>query len=164
MMKERSGKRSISGLSALILLGVFAVGILSVLLGGAHAYKRLTQRDAVSYDSRTCVQYLATKVRQAPAPDAVVLSRFGEGDCLRICEQVAGCEYWTQVYCHDGWMMELFTAADAGLLPEDGEKILPLRGLEMERSGDLLRLEIVDGNGTENTILLNLRGGKGAAP
>ena len=163
-MNERSEKRSISGLAALILLGVFAAGILTVLLTGARAYKGLTGRDAVSYDSRTCVQYLANKVRQAPAPDAVVLSDFGEGDCLLIREQIDGSEYWTQVYCHDGWIMELFTVADAGLAPEDGEKILPARNLAVERSGNLLRLDIVDGNGTENTVLLTLRGGEGAAP
>lgn len=163
-MNDRSGKRPISGLAALILLGVFAVGILTVLLTGARAYKGLTGRDAVSYDSRTCVQYLTVKVRQAPAPDAVVLSNFGDGDSLLICEQIDGSEYWTQVYCHNGWMMELFTTANAGLAPEDGEKILPVQSLVMERSGNLLRLDIVDGNGTENTVLLTLRGGEGAVP
>lgn len=163
-MKDRSGKRSISGLAALILLGVFAVGVLSVLLTGARAYKGLTRRNAASYDSRTCVQYLTTKVRQAAAPDAVVLSDFGQADSLLIREQIDGVEYWTRIYCHNGWMMELFTAADAGLAPEDGEKILPVQALAVSRRGDLLRLEITDGNGTENTFLLTLRGGEGAAP
>ena len=163
-MERRSGKRSISGLAALILLGVFAAGILSVLLTGANAYKRLTERDAASYDSRTCVQYLANKVRQAPAPDSVVLSDFGEGDSLLVREQMNGCEYWTQVYCHDGWLMELFTAADAGLVPEDGEKILPAQHLAAQRSGDLLQIKIVDEHGTEHVVLLTLRGGEGVAP
>ena len=163
-MNNRSGKRSISGLAALILLGVFAAGILTVLLTGASAYKDLTERDAMSYDSRTCVQYLTTKVRQAPAPGAVVLSDFGDGDSLLIREEIDGNEYWTQIYCHNGWMMELFTLANAGLAPEDGEKILPVQSMNMERSGDLLQLDILDGNGTENTVLLTLRGGEGAAP
>ena len=162
-MNNRSGKRSISGLAALILLGVFAAGILTVLLTGASAYKGLTERDATSYDSRTCVQYLTTKVRQAPAPGAVVLSDFGDGDSLLIREEIDGNEYWTQIYCHNGWMMELFTLANAGLAPEDGDKILPVQSMNMERSGDLLQLDIVDGNDTENTVLLALRGGEGAA-
>ncbi len=163
-MNDRSGKRSISGLAALVLLGVFAAGILTVLLTGADAYKRLTERDAVSYDRRTCVQYLTTKVRQAPAPGAVVLSDFGDGDSLLIRERIDGNEYWTQVYCYNGWMMELFTLADAGLAPEDGEKILPMQSLTMERSGTLLRLATVDAKGTESTVLLALRGGEEAAP
>lgn len=161
-MRERSGKRSISGLAALLLLGVFAVGILAVLLSGARAYQRLTERNRLAYDSRTCVQYVATKVRQAPAPGAVVLSDFGDGDGLIISEKIEGAEYWTQVYCHDGWLMELFTVADGGFAPEDGEKILQAQSLALTREGDLLRVEIVDGNGTETAILLNLRGGEGA--
>jgi len=67
-MREHSKKRSISGLAALLLLGVFAVSILSVLLTGASAYRRLMERDRLMYDNRTCLQYVATKVRQAPNP------------------------------------------------------------------------------------------------
>lgn len=162
-MKERSGKRSISGLAAMVLLGVFAAGILTVLLGGASAYQRLTARDAQTYDSRTCVQYLATKVRQAPAPDCVVLSDFGEEDSLLIRETINGAEYWTQVYYYDGWLMELFTAADAGLAPEDGERILPIQSFSADRSANLLQLQIVNANGTENAFALALRGGEGVA-
>jgi len=163
-MRARSGKRSISGLAALVLLGVFAAGILTVLLSGASAYQRLTERDARSHDTRTGLQYLSTKVRQAPAPDALVLSDFGDGNSLLIRETIDGEAYWTQVYCHDGWLMELFTVAEAGLAPEDGEKILPAESLSLTLSGDLLRLELVDGSGTENTLALTLRGGEGAAP
>ncbi len=163
-MKQRSGKRSIAGMAALVLLGVFAAGILTVLLTGANGYRCLVERDAVSYDKRTCVQFLATKVRQAPAPGSVVLSAFGESDSLLIREQIGGAEYWTQIYCHDGWLMELFTVAGAGLAPEDGEKILPAEALELERSGDLLRMEVLGADGGRNAVLLNLRGGEGVAP
>ena len=156
-MNDRSGKRSISGLAALILLGVFAAGILTVLLTGARAYRGLTVRDAVSYDSRTCVQYLTTKVRQAPAPDAVVLSNFGEGDSLLLRENIDGSEYWTRVYCHDGWMMELFTLANAGLAPEDGEKILPMEALSLSLDGVLLTAALRNPDGTEVTLTLTSR-------
>ena len=162
-MKRQNAGQSISGLAALMLLGVFAVGILSVLLSGADAYRRLTERDRLAYDSRTCIQYVATKVRQAPAPDAVVLSEFGESDCLRVSQWVEGTEYWTRVYCHDGWLMELFTVAEEGFAPEDGEKILQVDGFSLNREGTLLSVEIVDSNGSANSILLSLRGGEGAA-
>lgn len=157
-MKQRSGKQSIAGLAALILLGVFAAGILTVLFTGARTYQRLVERDALSYDSRTCVQYLTAKVRQAPAPGSVVLSDFGDGDSLLICEQIEGAEYWTRIYCYDGWLMELFTAAGAGLEPQDGEKILPAQELTLECSGNLLRVAVLGEDGTCNTVLLNLRG------
>lgn len=161
-MKNRREKRSISGLAALVLLGVFAAGILSALLSGASAYQRLTVRDAESYDSRTCVQYLATKIRQAPARESIALSDFGDGDSLCITETIEGDAYQTQIYCYDGWLMELFTVKDAGLAPEDGEKILPAESLTLSATGGLLQAEIVDGNGRRNPVILALRGGEGA--
>ena len=83
-MRERSGKLSISGLAAALLLCVFALMILSVLLGGAGAYQRLTARGQESYDSRSCAQYVATKLRQAPSAESVELRSFGgAGFCIR---------------------------------------------------------------------------------
>ena len=163
-MRKRSRNKSISALAALLLLGVFAVGILSVLLSGAGAYRRLTERDRLSYDSRVCLQYVATKIRQAPAPGAVAVSDFGDGDSLEICEEIGGTVYVTRVYCHDGWLMELFTAAEGDFAPADGEKIMPVQSLMLRRDGDLLRTEIVDGNGTCGAMMLHLRGGEGARP
>jgi len=160
-MKNRTNKKSISNLAALLLFCVFAVGILSVLLGGAGAYRRLTQRDQVSYDSRTCGQYLATKVRQAPGPDAVVLSEFGAGDALCILEEIDGETYVTRIYCHNGWLMELFSVDEDSFAPEDGEKILKASALELECKGKMLSVKIEDGNGTQIEQQLFLRGGKG---
>lgn len=162
-MRKRNKGQSVSGLAALLLLGIFAVGILSVLLSGASAYRRLTERDRLAYDSRTCVQYLATKLRQVPGPEAVALTGFGEGDGLVISQNINGEEYWVRIYCHEGWLMELFTAAEDGFAPEDGERILEIQSLSIRREDDLLSLEIVDGNGTESTLVLSLRGGEGAS-
>ena len=159
-MRARSGKRSISGLAALVLLGVFAAGILTVLLSGASAYQRLTERDARSHDTRTGLQYLSTKVRQAPAPDALVLSDFGDGNSLLIRETIDGEAYWTQVYCHDGWLMELFTAADGEFSPEDGEQILPARSLSLSEESGLISVTVIDGSGSEIQQYLFLRGGQ----
>ena len=162
-MRSFKEKRSISGLAALLLFCVFSIGILSVLLSGAGAYRRLTARDSLNYDSRTCAQYLATKVRQASGPESVELSHFGEGDALHIYQQVDGVRYLSRVYCHDGWLMELFTAADGEFDPQDGEKILQIRSLDLQRNDNLLTLTVVDGNGTRVTQYLFLRGGEGAA-
>lgn len=163
-MREHGRKRAITDLAPLLLLGVFAMGILAVLLSGAGAYQRLVQRDAAAYDTRTCTQYLATKVRQAPGAECVSVTRFGQGDCLQITETIEGVEYWTRIYCHDGWLMELFTVADPGFAPEDGEKILQAESLTMTLNGGLLQVRVTDGSGTVSELLLSLRGGKEAAP
>lgn len=161
-MNKRTNKKSISNLAALLVFCVFAVTVLAVLLGGAGAYRRLTQRDQRGYDSRTCVQYLATKVRQASAPEAVILSSFGTGDALVLMEEIEGEAYCTRIYCHDGWLMELFAVAEGDFAPEDGEKILKAKSMELECKGKMLSVEIVDGNGMKAEQFLSLRGREGA--
>ena len=64
-MKTGQNKRNIDNLLVLLLFGVFAVCILSVLLTGADVYQRLASRDQRSYGQRTAAQFLTTRVRQA---------------------------------------------------------------------------------------------------
>lgn len=156
MMSKRSEKRSISGLAAALLLCVFALLILSVLLSGAGAYRRLTARGEENYDSRSSAQYVATKLRQAPSAESVELRSFGGSDCLCITEEIDGAEYITRVYCHDGWIRELFTLAEGDYSPEDGEKILEAESLGFSLENDLIRVTITDGGVTE--FFLGLRG------
>ena len=143
---------------ALAVLAVFAMGILGTLLGGVGIYRRLTQRDRASFDSRTCVQYMATRVRQADG--AVETGIFGEGDALLVAQPAQDGDYLTRIYCYDGWMMELFSARSADLAPQDGEKILPARELTLELEDGLLRVRVTDMDGAVHDLYLYLRHGE----
>ena len=160
-MTEKRRKFSISALGPWLLLAVFGAGILAVLLTGAGAYRDLVRRDRQAYDSRTACQFLATKVRQNPH---VEVTQFGDGDCLLLRETYDGVEYWTRVYCHDGWLMELFTLGGADFAPRDGEKILPAQSLTLELENGLLHADLVDDSGGSNALVLSPRSGKEATP
>ena len=161
-MKQGNTKRSVSGTAALILLAVFAAGILSVLLTGADVYSRLTRRNTEGYDARTSVQYVSGKVRQASSSAAITVGSFGESDCLVITEEIDGNEYETRIYCYDGWLMELFSAAGSGLEPVDGSKLLPAERFSVTEEDGLLTVTITDSEGGEDTVFLHPRGGKAA--
>lgn len=133
-------RQSISSLAAFFLLGVFAVCLLFSLLGGAGIYRRLTERDQIAHNSRTGIQYLATKVQQAPA--AVQLTAFGDGDALVVEETIDGVRYLTRIYCYDGYLMELFSAAEGDFSPQDGEKLLEADSLQLTKEGRLLTVTL----------------------
>ena len=162
-MNKRGIKHHMDGLLVLLLLGVFAACILSVLLTGAQVYSRLTQRDQAAYNRRTCVQYLATKVRQAERGGLVSVSDFGDTQALVLAEEIDGAAYLTRIYCYEGWLWELFSADEAGFAPEDGEKLLPARDLELTLADGLLTAVFTDSQGQALTLTLALRGGEGAA-
>ncbi len=160
-MKKRPIQHQLNGLMALLLFGVFAACVLAVLLTGANAYRRLTQRDQEAYLRRTCVQYLATRVRQADSRDRISVESFGGADALVLTETDGS--YTTRIYCYDGWLMELYAAADADMEPQDGEKVLELSSLRLTLEDGALTADTVDTAGASGTLRMTLRSGEGAA-
>lgn len=152
-MKQENKQSSLSTVAALLILAVFAFSVLGVLLTGAQAYKRLTGLGNQSYDSRTGCAYLASRFRQATGIAQV--EAFGESDALVFYEQLGGSEYVTRIYCHEGWLMELFCAASGELGPEAGEKILPIRALQLEQQDKLVRIRMEDTYGGVSHLALH---------
>lgn len=142
----------LSTVAALLVLAVFAVGIVGVLLGGVSAYQRLTQRDQAAYDSRTAAQYLTTKLRQASGSGAVSMGSFGAGDALIIGEEWEGVSFVTRIYCHNGWLMELYSLAEGTFSPEDGQKVIPMDSLQIHQQGQLLTLTLTHGQQSRQVL------------
>ena len=144
----------------LLLFGLFAVCILVVLLSGTSVYDRLTRRDEAAFDSRSAVQYLATRVHQAENADAVSLRTGEDGGAVLCIRQAYGDEmYETLLYCREGWLCELFEESGADVDTVAGEKILPVESLAGSFDNGLLTLSIKDENGEQQVVLL-LRGGE----
>lgn len=159
MRGGRGSRHQLDGLLALLIFAVFAACVLAVLLTGARAYKDLTRRDQAAYDSRTCVQYVATRVRQSDTARGIEVAPFEDTQALVLHEE-SGCV--TRVYWYDGWLMELYSAPGATLSPEAGTKLLEAERVSFSLEDGLLRAEMVSG-GQESLLCLSLRSGKGAA-
>lgn len=142
----------LSTVAALLVLAVFAVGIVGVLLSGVSAYQRLTQRDQAAYDSRTASQYLTTKLRQASGSGAVSMGSFGAGDALIIGEEWEGVSFVTRIYCHNGWLMELYSLAEGTFSPEDGQKVIPMDSLQIHQQEQLLTLTLTHGQQSRQVL------------
>ena len=163
-MKIRQNKRQADALLVLLLFGVFAVCILSVLLTGADAYRRLSERDQSSYDQRTAAQYLTTKIRQADRVGGVSVRTF-EGCCaLILSEEIDGSIYETRVYHYDGYIRELFVAAEGDYLPEDGEKVMPAGSLLIDQKEPGLQIRILTEDDQWQELWLSLRSGREVSP
>lgn len=152
-MKKRATEYHFDRLAVLLLFSVFAICVTVVLLVGADAYRRLVRRDEAVYDRHTCIQYVATRVRQAEAPGLVKVETFGGTDAL-VIEDSAGCV--TRVYYYDGHIMELYTAAGSLLEPEAGERVMDAGGLELSLEDGLLTVTTTDVEGNKSTLRLSL--------
>lgn len=159
-MKRKTIRHHMDALAALLLFGVFAACVLAVLLTGADAYRRLTDRDQAAFDRRTAVQYLATRVRQADAAGGVAVEDFGGVTALVLN---ADTDYPTWLYCYDGQLMELYCYYEERPGPEDGSPLMALDGLGVSLEHGLLTLQVVREDGETDILLLSLRSGEGAA-
>ena len=151
-------------LTGLVLFAVFAVCILMILLAGADVYRRLTERDQSVYGRRTIAQYLTTRIRQADSGGSLRVEEFGEGDALVVAEEISGVIYETRIYCSDGYIRELFAAADSGLTPQDGDRILQAESMELSEKDGMLEIRITAADGNIQVLSLYLRSGKEVLP
>lgn len=151
-MKQEKNRQSITNMAALVLLLVFSVGILSALLGGAGIYRRLHQRGQEWENNRNAVMLVTNKVRQQSG--TVTAETFGERDALLLWEQNSQGVYLTRIYCHDGWLRELFTPEDGTFSPEDGEKLLPMENMALEMTDGLLTVIFTDTQGHTQRFVL----------
>ena len=159
-MKMQAKDNRILSLTAVLLFAVFALCVLASLLSGAEIYRSVTQRDRDSYDRRTAVQYISTRLRQADARGAVAVEEYEGLDALVLTENINGRDYSTRVYCYDGYLCELFTAADNRLEPQAGERILPLEELTLSLEQGLLTAEFTfdDGESRQASLMLRSEG------
>ena len=153
-------KTKMGGLMALLLFGLFAICILSVLLTGADVYQKLTVRDRKTYEKRTAAQYLTTKVRQTDVDGLIEAGTLDGLDALVLSEIIDETLYCTWIYCSDGYIRELFAAADSGLAAEAGEKVLEAESLRVRPVGETVEAEITAADGSVQQILLYPRSGK----
>lgn len=161
-MREKGKTTSLSGIAALLIFTVFAMGMVSVLLGGAGVYQRLTRRDQRAYARRTAAQYLLTKVRQGE--NLPEIGEFHGVDSLVFSQTIQNTEYVTRIYCYDGWLRELFTTAEGDFSLEDGEKILPMETMELWWADGIITVSLWKENEEPVRLSLVSRLGKGETP
>ena len=157
-MKQKTSSRHTDTLMVLVLFGIFAVCILSVLLTGAQDYQRLSLRDQSSFDRRTAAQYISTKVRQAESPSQVWTESFQGQPALVVANDYDGELYLTRIYCYDGYIRELFASELYDMLPSDGEAMLPAQGMQISSEDGVLHITITDTDGNDIPLVLSVRG------
>ena len=154
-------KNQLGSVLVLLVFAVFMVSVLMVLLTGADVVEKIHSRDQASYDHRTLVQYITTRVRQADQRGMVDVRSFGDGDALVLTEEIDGDLYETLVYCSDGYLRELFVEAGLEMDAEFGEEILPIQRVCFQDENTYIRVQLTLTEGEEEVMILSLRSERG---
>lgn len=151
---------SIDVVMTLMLFGLFTASVLMVLMLGIQSYQGVVTAMEESYEERTCLQYIATKVNHYSGEGNVALTQFGDGTALALRETIDGDQYTTYLYHYDGVMMELFCEADATLDPDAGFFVLEMEEFEVTEVSDNLLSITCTGSGGSAQLYVALGEGE----
>lgn len=141
----RQNSQTMGFVIGLILTCMFAVCVFLALAAGAGIYKNISAVMDGQFGAQTAVSYAATKLRHYDAAGCVSLGKLEDTDALILSEEIDGEEYLTYLYCWDGYLRELYCAADAGLLPGDGQQIIAAEEFRFRQEGEMLYLSAAAG-------------------
>lgn len=162
-MKTKTNTISITSLAPFFLFAAFAICIMSVLLMGTGLYQNQTKRDRIGYQKRTAAQYITTRIRQSDKYDACFVGNLDNiepqstGNACFFAETINGAEYYTCMYCHDGYLYELFTAAADSLDADSGERVLEVSNVSFIDNGEMITVLITHTDGTVQKSAVYLR-------
>lgn len=165
-MRSYNKRISTSILAPLLIFTVFTTCLLVVLLSGADIYKKYTELDRQSFDSRILSQYIAAKARQSDFENGIAVGHFANssqttnGDTLFAYQKVNFELYCTRIYCHDGYLCELFTEINSEFEPSDGARLMPAESVEFMLDNGTLTVCITQADKQQHYITLSIRSGK----
>ena len=162
-MKIKNKKSDISIIAPILTLIIFSVCILFVLLFGAKLYKQTIDNDSDNFYTRTLNQYLSTKIHQSDSEGTIFISDFddtspkNQGNTFFFVENYDGIEYYTRIYCYNGYLYELFSIADDTFSMEDGIAIMPLNDLYFSNDNGRIDITVTYPTEITNKITITLR-------
>ena len=162
-MKEQMKKNKLTSLAPLLIFAIFTFCILMVLLTGANVYQKFSRRDQDNFQRRTTAQYLTTRIRQNDVSGMIFVGSFDgttpqtSGNTLFLCEELNGRLFYTRIYCHDGYLRELFAESGISFSPTAGQEILEVKDLFFTIQADLIYVDIDYVDTTTETLILHVR-------
>ena len=147
----------------LLLFCVFTASMLLVLISGAKAYKNISNSMDEQYRERTCLNYIAAKVRHYNSEGCVCTGDLAGTSALEFREEFGEEEFVTYIYYYDGYIYELFTFADLEMFPEDGQKIISADSLTFTEEKDGLIRICCEAEGRSAEVFISVLGEAGEA-
>ncbi len=158
MNPRTSKKHVIDTVFVICLMLLFLLSALTIIAIGASIYKKNVAQTNDNYAQRVSIAYVTEKVRQSDSSGAIFVRELFGQNVLVFQQEVNGDLYNTYIYCHEGYLMELFARDDLeSFYPQTGQKILKINSFMIEKaSDDLLRATITEEDGIEETVYISI--------
>ena len=142
-----------------VLVVICMFGISAMVLGsvGASVYKNIAERNLNSFELRTSLSYVKTKINQYDEAGKITIEERDGIKMLILSEEVEGEIFDTAVYFNKGRLYEITGARGMKFKPEDGFAILSVDSFEITEKNGLVKLVTTDKDGESETLYVKLR-------
>lgn len=157
MDKIKSDKGLVHTVSVLAVICMF--GISAMVLGsvGASVYKNIVERNLESFELRTSLSYLKTKINQYDELGRVTLVEEDGTKRLILSELIEGEIFDTVVYFNNGKLYEIMGAKGMKFDPENGFEIMKINSFDMSLENGLIKLVASNKGGLSESLYVKLR-------
>lgn len=141
------------------LFCLFALCSLTLVMTGAGVYKKTVSHMDANYSGRTALSYITEKIRQSDSLNSVSIGRTSSDEpALLLKQDYNDNEYVTCIYVHEGNLCELFVPEGSPYEAAQGEIIMSLEALSMERTeSGLYHFTAKDAKGNLSDIYVHPR-------
>ncbi len=157
MENKKSERGLVHTVCVLVVICMF--GISAMMLGsvGASVYKNIAERNLNSFELRTSLSYVKTKINQYDEVGKIAIKEENGLKMLVLSEEVEGEIFDTSVYFYKGKLYEITGARGMKFKPEDGFSILSVDSFEISEKDGLVKLVTTDDDGGTETLYVKLR-------
>ncbi len=157
MENIKSDKGLVHTVSVLAVICMF--GISAMMLGsvGASVYKNIAERNLESFELRTSLSYLKTKINQYDEFGRVSLVERDGMKILVLSELIEDVIYDTAIYFHNGKLYEIIGEQGMEFTPENGFEILKIHSFDISLENGLIKLEAMNKSGSGESLYVKLR-------
>ena len=146
----------------LILFLIYAGCALSLSVVGINNYSRTVEALQEGFNERSGILYISQKVQQSDVGGGVRLDSYQGNDALVLIEQVTGTGFETWIFIQDGYLCEQMIASGSAIIPQQVQRIMPMKALRLKLSEDnLLNISVTTETDTVNVTNLALRSSGG---
>ena len=148
-------------ISAIIILGIFAISCLVLINIGIRVYQNVVIANDNNFELRTSLSFVATKLRQTDTSDSIRIEELEGTRVLVMGEEIDGRQYETLIYFKEGVLYELFKEPDTQYNLDYGMEVMEIEDFSMELydNGSLL-LTARNSMGDEDELTLRFRSGR----
>ena len=142
-----------------VLAVICMFGISAMMLGsvGASVYKNIAERNLNSFELRTSLSYVKTKINQYDEIGKLAIEERDGIKMLILSEEVEGEIFDTAVYFNKGKLYEITGVKGMKFKPDDGFAILSVDSFEITEKDGLVKLVTTNKDGESETLYVKLR-------